>query len=715
MAVRYTTLKYNANATAGKVGLFHPSYTGALPSSWTESRLATYGRSVTAVGGGLVKFFTKVTSGQWYTQWLGYVSYQQFKDSSGSLVNRNVYGAYVQDRSFYYSNPTNANIFALPDADNTFVGWYDYDTKERYTATSTASVSTAFKINSADKTNAWIGGNLPDYFHVVAAFGIKFNARFVANGGTGEEVLLYCYNGCGEYYVRTGLDPDGAHKFTAPEGKVFGGWNTAADGSGTPVAIGEDISTLSSTPNANVYLYAQWKDKSSLTVTNGNAGAGELVLKDADGAEVARESGGALSYELVPGADYTLDYEADDRLVSGAKVTAEGEDEDLPYTFTAPEGEELEWQAQMILNPLHSVSLNFNSDMGSATVSPDPDYEGKWLEQDLTITVTAKAGYMPTTYRVNSGTAAEIPDDGVIVIPAEDFTSDIGVYIAFTAAEFTVFAGVDRGSFVRGTVACSHSGFVAEDTEVTFTATPADEMFEFDGWYEKDGTLVSDANPYTVAVTESLELYARFSVEEGESTMTVNYLSGSEGFGYVSVGERGNAPGGSDPGANSLEYTAENGSQVVLTAMVNNGRSFVGWFSGGVKISSSSRFVTFVKNAKVISAQFGAEGGSVFEWEGGEENKVLEWRSKLYVASKPFMPSACRVDTEGYTLKKLRVEMYSSPDREPTAVSELTNIENQTARRLPIRRMERYIRICVENDAEVDALFVGTSMGGMAI
>jgi hypothetical protein len=48
-----------------------------------------------------------------------------------------------------------------------------------------------------------------------------------------------------------------ANAFTQT-GYTFGGWNTAANGSGTPYAAGASVSNLSSAQGAAVPLYAQW-------------------------------------------------------------------------------------------------------------------------------------------------------------------------------------------------------------------------------------------------------------------------------------------------------------------------------------------------------------------------------------------------------------------------------------------------------------------------
>ena len=112
----------------------------------------------------------------------------------------------------------------------------------------------------------------------------KWNAnpyfvQFISNGGTGiMDVQVFKY---GTPQILT------ANNFTAPSGKVFNGWNTKADGSGTAYTDRATVSNLIDRSNGYVYLYAQWKSPSSggshsttkttYTVTfNANGGVGEM-------------------------------------------------------------------------------------------------------------------------------------------------------------------------------------------------------------------------------------------------------------------------------------------------------------------------------------------------------------------------------------------------------------------------------------------------------
>lgn len=69
-----------------------------------------------------------------------------------------------------------------------------------------------------------------------------YTVTYKANGGTGDDV------------VDDAATSVASNAFTAPTGKVFGGWNTESDGTGTPYAVGDAVSS-------DLTLYAQWKYK----------------------------------------------------------------------------------------------------------------------------------------------------------------------------------------------------------------------------------------------------------------------------------------------------------------------------------------------------------------------------------------------------------------------------------------------------------------------
>jgi len=88
---------------------------------------------------------------------------------------------------------------------------------------------------------------------------------YKANGGTGADVIVnVVYD---QVYEVTGT------MFTPPTGHKFGGWNTAADGTGTAYAPSNEIKI-----DDDVTLYAQWTSENNLKIIyNSNTGTGTMA------------------------------------------------------------------------------------------------------------------------------------------------------------------------------------------------------------------------------------------------------------------------------------------------------------------------------------------------------------------------------------------------------------------------------------------------------
>lgn len=248
----------------------------------------------------------------------------------------------------------------------------------------------------------------------------------------------------------------------------------------------------------------------------------------------------------------------------------------------------------------------------------------------------------------------------------------------------------------------------------------------FNGWYNADD--VSHENPRsgfgdskTVTPDAALDIYALIGDIDPSAPVTVTfaYANGTDATeGSFSVD---GVPG---PQVKTLSYDETVEPSVTLATFPENGFEFAGWFANpdgmGDPIAVGGGGVLVVSYSRTIYALFVQNDHAICEWEGAETPKPMTWRSKTYESSKPFNPSACRVDARGYagdgkgTVLELTVDMFSAPDAAATATARLTNIANQDARRLPVRRMERYMQIEVKCNREVDALLVGTAMEELA-
>lgn len=118
---------------------------------------------------------------------------------------------------------------------------------------------------------------------------------------------------------------------------------------------------------------------------------------------------------------------------------------------------------------------------------------------------------------------------------------------------------------------------VQENTSVTFTAMPA-TGYRFLGWYDEAGVKVSEQFSYTMEAREDGALQARF---EREITPPVEKYT---------ILAKTDTPGGTVRGS----VTAAKGATVTLTATINEGYDFAGWFKDEKKVSDE--LVLTVKN-----------------------------------------------------------------------------------------------------------------------
>ena len=137
---------------------------------------------------------------------------------------------------------------------------------------------------------------------------------------------------------------------------------------------------------------------------------------------------------------------------------------------------------------------------------------------------------------------------------------------------------------------------------------------------------------------------------------------------------------------------------------------FDGWVNGntGAVVSTAKEHSFEVRADTTLTAKFHMEVNVLYMWEGGSRNKTMEWQSGAIEMPRPCDPVAVRVDAAGYPVEA-SVGTYSSPDEEPTR-QHAVQVEGQSARRLPRMRPERFWRLSVRADVEVDAIAVATNI-----
>ena len=110
-----------------------------------------------------------------------------------------------------------------------------------------------------------------------------YTVTFDGNGGSGTMA-----NQSFDYDEEKAL---AANSFTRT-GHAFTGWNTKADGSGTPYTDEQEVKNLTDTDGGTVTLYAQWEPSTYAVNLNTNGGA---IVRGKDVTQYTYGTGGSVA------------------------------------------------------------------------------------------------------------------------------------------------------------------------------------------------------------------------------------------------------------------------------------------------------------------------------------------------------------------------------------------------------------------------------------
>ena len=331
------------------------------------------------------------------------------------------------------------------------------------------------------------------------------------------------------------------------------------------------------------------------------------------------------------------------------------------------------------------------------------------------VAVIARVTNAVITYTTKVGFANNDNPSSVVDIQAE-------------TANVTSFPAADGTEVSENKVVLTYSSGTKPAT-LTFAENIGNLYFEKLQEYVRHAwsDIQIEGTAYPMLTSKNRELRALYTTA-GERTVTIAYAN----IPNVDVPERvcgeiriveSNYPAENPDGKT---FVADRGTPFTLRAVPKNGWRFAGWYYNpahiGVPKYDGTEVSVSVISTRTLYAYFEPDTHAVYEWEGRNENKMMTWRSKVYVSPTPFNPSAIRVDAtdsrgRGTSVARAEVGMMSSPDAVPaqSGITVLTNMPNYVARRLPKRRPERYMYVEVQNDAEVDRIIVGTSMEGLRV
>ncbi len=376
-----------------------------------------------------------------------------------------------------------------------------------------------------------------------------------------------------------------------------------------------------------------------------------------------------------------------------------------------------------------SVSVSYTG-AESEAVQPEVSASMDSALAGSVVTLTAQADGLATC-DFDSWSATDAGGNPVLMTGGEvgsaTFTmpdSDVSAVAGYVPKKFSVSVNSGSGGIASVQWRASsdeewsplpQDGKVAYGSQVKFTATPG-SGYVFDGWF-KDGSQYSVLSPYIAeSVAEDISLVATFYSGDAPQTSRLSVAKSGIGDGRVDIIGGDNHAAQADGSGATADFDL--GDDVTLSAELDASSAFDGWYAGGQKISENLVYTfKFGIDYSYIeyTAKFGVSDDAIYEWEGSEENKEIEWQSKVYTAPKPFDPVAARVDAAGYPVD-LTVRTYSSPDKvDPLPVrdhelTEPTHVQSQDGRRLPRMRPERFVRFTVKSTHEIDVVVIGTNM-----
>ncbi|MBQ3636290.1 MAG: InlB B-repeat-containing protein [Bacteroidales bacterium] len=378
-----------------------------------------------------------------------------------------------------------------------------------------------------------------------------YSVYYLANGGEGSTLDE------NNPYEKNAAATILANAFTAPEGSVFVGWNTEADGTGTAYEVGASYEVV-----GNLRLYAQWKlTPRTLTVESNSSEMGavevEGITANADG-----------TYTVLYGTEVTIKATAaaEHHLESwsnGAEVTADG-------------------TLVVVVKSDTSIVANFAADR--IAITPTVTIEGwRYGETPKKPTVTGNDGDGEVTYVY----ARKGSDDFTDEVPTEagDYVVKVLIgqtdeyAVGETTAEFTIskadiktltvsLEGWKYGETPKAPVVTGNEG----EGDVTYLYAPkgSDKFSE---------TVPTEAGEYVVKaiVAESANYGAGEATTEftiGKSGLTAATVS-LEGWMYGETPKTPVVTGNGGNGAVTYMYAPKGSEEFSETVPTNAGEYVV--------------------------------------------------------------------------------------------------------------------------------------------
>lgn len=387
---------------------------------------------------------------------------------------------------------------------------------------------------------------------------------------------------------------------------------------------------------------------------------------------------------------------ADNKLVENCKLIIDENEREVPYSFNVILGKSFSYKLVEGLWGGEGESWHFSS----------------WKCNEEIVDYPVQGEITPYEQMELVATVDSIIPHHIITVEFYNDDGETDVKIPVLSEDWVRSIPEGEVSLTNENLLMSFRGSISVNLKFIEEIIVDEQQLSFS--YATFGNKYIDIPEGVFVLNDDVTIKVRYGTTGTRSTI-VDYASHNDrSMGIISIA--GNT---SQQYPTPIKVTTLKYEEIELAAEPMNGYMFVGWFvnenGSGAPMYSDSHLKLVVKTNRTLYARFAKNTNAIYEWEGDEGNKVMEWRSKTYVSSKPFNPSACRIDTTGYSIKSFSVEMFSSPDAKPTRIATLNNVSAQESRRLPVLRPERFLQVSVKNDSEVDGMFISTSVRGLSV
>ena len=375
--------------------------------------------------------------------------------------------------------------------------------------------------------------------------------------------------------------------------------------------------------------------------------ANKVTFVDANGSTISEYYTTGLVTFLGGGYVYTVDGIAVDE--SDYIIT-----EDTTITATVP----VNCYKVEYTQGEHTV-LTVVDGKGDAVASGDSVAEGTVL----TVTEKADAGYILT-----SAGSRVITVDGDISFSSAAMQQTFALTLNHTNGAVPTCSAADTGAIAYG-------------TSVTVTAGEADTGYEFIGWYQTNGKILTADTSYTVTITSKLTLEARYQAKTGVVTFVSNnqikqtgtYTAGSFTESDFPTENPGAMSGyeftGWDMTADQIN-TALNSGNVTVTAQfrpVQN--NFTVYIYNGESETAEER--TFTESSIVTATATDVTGKNFAYWTVDGEiltySKRASFRANdtcvltaVYTVEETEALATCRLKTVSYNVETHKMSVVSA-------------------------------------------------------